>query len=134
MSVLIERLISTCGYPLANVDNIDQLVAESEYLVLFFTNDPVRYQESNDVAVILPELQRAFQQRFQVAVVDRGSEQALKARFPFNQWPALVFLRRGTQLQAISKVRDWSEYRALIEPLLEQGSGADQRIPNVSLS
>ena len=134
MSVLIERLITEVGYPSATPDTIDDLVAANEFLVLFFTNDPTRYPESNDVAVILPELQKAFQNRFQVAVVDRDSEQALKQRFPFNQWPALVILRRGTQLDVISKVRDWAEYRSIIEPLLSTDSQPDQRIPNVSLS
>lgn len=134
MSVLIERLITEVGYPSATSDTIDDLVAANEFLVLFFTNDPTRYPESNDVAVILPELQKAFQNRFQVAVVGRDSEQALKQRFPFNQWPALVILRRGTQLDVISKVRDWAEYRSIVEPLFSADSQSDQRIPNVSLS
>ncbi len=134
MSVLIERLVSQVGCPVANLDTIDALVAKHEFLVLFFTNDPARYPESNDVAIILPEIQRAFHGRFQVAVVDRESEQALKERYPFNQWPALVFLRRGTQLEVISKVRNWAEYRALIKPLLETDFQPAQRIPNVSLS
>ena len=134
MSVLIERLVTESGYPVATLDTIDDLVSSNEFLVLFFTNDPTRYPETNDVAVILPQLQNAFGNRFQVALVDRNSEQALKERYAFNQWPALVILRRGTQLEVISKVRDWAEYRSIIEPLLSADSQSDQRIPNVSLS
>jgi len=131
---LLNRLTAECGYPVATTDNLDELIAQQEHLVLFFTNDPGRYPESSDVAVILPELQQLYGDRFQVALVARESEEALRQRFPFNQWPALVFLRRGTLLGVISKVRDWAEYRTLIDELLAAGSDTPQRIPNLTLS
>lgn len=134
MSALIDRLTTEQGYPVAKLDTIDDLVAANDFLVLFFTNDPARCPESNDVAVILPELQWAFQNRFQVAVVDRESEQALKKRYPFNQWPALVVLQRGIPLEVISRVRDWAEYRAILGPLLVAGSQSEQPISNTRLS
>ena len=132
MSVFVDRLIRDHGYPVASSENIEDLIAHQECLVLFFANEPNRYPESNDVAVILPELHKAFADRFAVAVVARESEAALQERFPFPQWPALVFLRRGVQVGAICKVRDWSEYRASIADMLAD-SGEGQQIPSINL-
>ena len=87
--------------------------------MLFFTGDPARVRESDDVAMILPELITAFDGRFRAAVVSRESERPLQARFRFTAWPTLVFLRRGAYLGAISRVRDWNDYLDEIAGLLE---------------
>ena len=81
------------------------------------------------MAVILAELARTYDGRFQPVVVTRSSEQALKARYPFQQWPTLVFLRRGVMLGAISKVRDWAEYHAIIDQLLAPKNHRNSRSP-----
>lgn len=110
-SPLLEQLQARHGYPLLDADSYDHFVYGNETVVLFFCNDPVHFPESNDVAVILPELLKAFNGRLQAAVVAKPIERELQARFRFTGWPSLVFLRNGEYLGAITGIRDWHEYR-----------------------
>jgi hydrogenase-1 operon protein HyaE len=108
----IAKLLTQHNYPLLDADNYHNFVyyADAEVVVLFFCNDPAQFPESNDVAVILPELLKVFGGRLQAAVVSKAIERELQARFRFTSWPALVFLQRGEYLGAICGIRDWSEY------------------------
>jgi len=109
-SALIEQLHSRHGFALLDADNYEPFVLAAGDTVLFFTNDPAQFPESHDVAVILPELAKAFNGRLQAAVVARGIERDLQARFRFTGWPSLVFLRGGDYLGAITGIQDWRDY------------------------
>lgn len=107
---LITQLLTRYSLPLLDAENYDAFVYGSDYSVLFFCNDPAQFPESNDVAVILPELLKVFNGRLHAAVVDKSIERQLQARFRFTSWPALVFLKRGEYLGAITGIRDWNDY------------------------
>ncbi len=117
-SRLIAQLQTRHGYPFLDADSYDHFVYGHETVVLFFCNDPLHFPESNDAAVILPELIKAFSGRLQAAVIARSIERELHARFRFTSWPSLVFLRNGEYLGAIAGIRDWQEYRQEIEWIL----------------
>ncbi len=108
-SPLIERLIES-GYALLDGDNFQAFIERHDYVVLFFPNDPVLFPESNDVAVILPELLRAYDVPLQAAVIGRGIERELQQRFRFTRWPALVFLKNGGYLGAMTGIHNWHDY------------------------
>ena len=78
----------------------------------FFVTTRCMFPESHDVAVILPELIKAFSGRLQAAVIAKPIERELQARFRFTSWPSLVFLRNGEYLGVIAGIRDWQEYQA----------------------
>lgn len=118
-SPLIDLLIEEHGYPLVTTDNLDETLRRETTLALFLSEDPKRYPESNDVAVILPQLAAAFPGRFEPAVVERALEPALKQRYDIAVWPCLVFLRNGRYLGKISKVRDWADYMERIPTILD---------------
>jgi hydrogenase-1 operon protein HyaE len=101
-----------------NEQSIEDFVRGQQHSLLFFTENPAQFPESNDVAVVLPLLMAEFGGRFQVAVVDRGSERQLHARFPFDSWPALVMLKDGDYVGAICRMQDWDVYLTEIERLL----------------
>jgi hydrogenase-1 operon protein HyaE len=109
-SPLLEQLQTRHGYPLLDAYNYDHFVYGNETVVLFFCNDPVQFPESNDVAVILPELVQAFSGRLQAGVIAKPIERELQARFRFTGWPSLVFLRNGDYLGVITGIRNWHEY------------------------
>jgi hydrogenase-1 operon protein HyaE len=132
-TALIKRLTEELGYPEANPATLPELIAQPACLVLFFPGNPERYPESSDVAVILPELIAAFSGRLQPAVVSLAHEEQLRERYPFDRWPALVFLRSGVQIGTISKVRDWADYLEQITNLLEQQAVQADAIPVVHL-
>jgi hydrogenase-1 operon protein HyaE len=116
---LIERLVRDCGVPEVGLDSVDAFLAAPGDAVLFFTEDPKQYPESADVAVILPELATALRGRFRTAVVDRASERALQKRFGFARWPALVFVRNGDVVGAITGMHDWDEFIQKAAALLD---------------
>lgn len=117
-SQLIRQMIQQQVYPELDENTLEAFLAQQGHSLLFFTGDPKQYPESNDVAVILPELAARFAGRFRVAVVAREAELALQKRFPFSSWPALVFLRGDQYLGAITRVQNWSDYLGEIERLL----------------
>jgi len=111
MTSMLEQLQSRYAYPLLDADSYDHFVYGNENVVLFFCNDPVLFPESHDVAVILPELVKAFNGRLQAAIIAKPIERELQARFRFTGWPSLVFLRNGEYLSVITGIRNWQEYK-----------------------
>lgn len=116
-SPLINRLVDELGYPRIDQSNFDDVVKPAPFSVLFFAEAPKRFPESNDVAVILPELVKQFPQ-LMPAVVAPEAEKALQGRYNFSVWPALVFLKEGRYLGTITKVQDWDVYMAEINSIL----------------
>lgn len=133
-SALIRSMIEKHGYPLLTEAEVDDFLLAHEHVVLFFVENPAHFPESDDVAVILPELMKVFAGRLTAAVVHRDSERALYRRYGFDGWPALVFLRRGAYLGVITRVQDWSVYLEEIERLLaaEPGQPPAFKIPVVN--
>ena len=109
---LIQKLLDDYDYVEVDATNHDEFVARPGVTVLFFAGDPQQHREATDVAVILPELDKAFGGRLQPGVVAdyRGAGMTLQRRYGFNAWPTLVFLRDGGYLGAISRVQNWTDY------------------------
>jgi len=130
-SPLIENMIEQYHYPILDEDNFDEFINSHKECVIFFTENPVRYPESDDVAMILPELISEYKGRFSAAVVKQSAQVKLQMRFGFSQWPSLVFLRDGKYLGVISRVQDWGDYITKINELLlaEAGSAPGFIIP-----
>jgi hydrogenase-1 operon protein HyaE len=115
---LLARLVDTFGYPLLDAGNLDAFCDAPGDAVLFCGGDPAQHPECLDVAVVLPEILRAFSGRFRTAVVASELEPALQARFGFSRWPPLGFLRSGAYVGVISGIQDWSVYLARTNELL----------------
>ena len=115
---LIERLLRDFGLPEVGAADVDAFLAAPGEAVLFFTEDPKQHPETADVAVILPELMQAMPGRIRAAVVARASERELQKRFGFARWPALVFVRGGDLVGAITGMHDWDEFVAKVGGLL----------------
>ena len=126
---LIDRLSDELGYPVLTTDNREALTA-SGTVCLFFSEDPKRYPEALDVAVVLPELVTAFAGDFTPVVVSREIDRELQREYGFRQWPALVFLRDGQYLGAMEKIRDWAEYKDEIPAIL---AGSGKRAPGIGI-
>lgn len=123
---LFERLI-TQGYPRLDASNFEAQVRAQAFSVLLLSEDPSRFPESLDVAVILPELVKAFPQ-LSPALIERSFERTLQERYGFSVWPALVFLKAGRYLGTLSRVLNWQEYLEQIPQILAR-EPQDQLIP-----
>lgn len=117
-SPLIEAMIERYAYPLLNNDTVDTFIQSQDECVLFFTENPTRFPESNDVAMILPELVKEYGNRFSAAVIAQEAQRSLQSRYAFREWPTLVFLRKGQYLGHVSRVQDWNDYIIKINDIL----------------
>ncbi len=117
-SPLIKNMIEQYAYPVIDADSHDDFINAHDESVLFFTENPTRFPESDDVCMILPELVKEYGGRFQPAVVAQDAQRKLQGRYGFSEWPALVFLRRGQFLGVISRMQDWNVYIQKINELL----------------
>lgn len=116
-SPLLQAIVRRSRLPVAGVGDVEAFLADHEEAVLFFPGGAARIAESDDAAVILPELLKA-RAGLAGAVVSRDAERALQLRYRFNAFPALVFFRRGGYLGAIVRMRGWTEYLGEMERIL----------------
>ena len=89
--------------------------------VLLLAGDPIRFPESLDVAVVLPELQRATVSNgksFEIAVAVPESADAIATKFGSQRWPALIFFRDGQYVTTLSGMHDWVDYVDLVKQAL----------------
>lgn len=105
--------------------------------VLLFAGDPVRFPESLDVAVVLPELQKSLaaqQRHFSMAVAVPETARTLAERYGSNRWPTLMFFRDGQYVTTVSGMHDWTDYVDLMRQALDKpvGDAPFIRIPIVS--
>ncbi len=116
-NTLIDRLMTEFHYPEITLDNHDAFVQQPGLNVLFFPGDPETVKDATDVAVVLPELVAAFENKFDPGVVADtfGAGMKLKRQYGFSHYPALVFVRDGEYVDAITRIQDWVEYLSKIE-------------------
>lgn len=108
---LITRLLDEFEYPaLGSMEDVDNFAKAPGVHVVFVPGDVARNLETPDVAVILPELQQAFQGRFDCAVALDSVEAELRETTSIFKTPSLIFFREGNCIGGIPKVRDWSDY------------------------
>jgi hydrogenase-1 operon protein HyaE len=116
---LVTRLVKEGGAARLDDASFDAFLAAPGEAVLFFTEDPVRFREVLDVAVILPELARGCSRPFRIGVLPPPLANAKAATYGVRRWPALVFLRAGEWLGNVEGLRDWGDYVEAVNVLLE---------------
>lgn len=116
---LVTRLVERHGAVRLDEQALPSFLAEPGLAALFFTDDPVRFREVPDVAVILPELRGAAVRAFRIGVLPPPLANAQASRYGVRRWPALVFVRGGEWLGNVEGLRDWPEYLATVNALLE---------------
>ena len=114
---LIEQLATRHGASAVAPDEVERFCASGTRL-LIFTEDPLRYREVLDLAVIAPEIARAFPGAFDLGVLHPEVARAVAPQFGVRRWPALVMTRDGGFVGAIEGLRTWEEYLSDIERLL----------------
>lgn len=127
---LLDRLVRDFGATWVTPESHDAFVQGPGDRVLFFSGDPVRFPEGQDVAVVLPELQRAYPGRFVVGVVPVSCEDQIARRYGSQRWPSLVFLRDGQYVDVLAGMHDWTDYVALVGESLAK---APSRAPTVGI-
>jgi hydrogenase-1 operon protein HyaE len=127
----IARLFGAHGCAQLQAGDIDSFAAPANHALLVFLEDPMRIKETLDLAVIAPELARAFPGRFTVGVLLPEAARQAQARYGFHRWPALVVLKGGRYVGAIDGLRDWDVYLDQLEALL---AAEPTRPPSVGIA
>ncbi|MDV6330614.1 hypothetical protein [Asticcacaulis sp. 201] len=118
-SPLIEQLITRHGCARLDAAGLDAFISAPGVGALVVTGDPATNLESDDLAVIVPELMKTFPGAFRTGVVDRDLEKEVRHRFDVWATPALIFVESGRMLAALPKVRDWNEYLVEMRRMLD---------------
>jgi hydrogenase-1 operon protein HyaE len=129
---LIDRLLTELNYVEVALSNHDEFVAEPGMNVLFFPGDPATVKDATDVAVVLPELVKAFDGQLRPGVVIDvfGDGKLLKRQYGFKEYPSLVFVRSGEYVGTITRIQDWGDYLDKISDLF---IAAPKRPPGFSI-
>jgi hydrogenase-1 operon protein HyaE len=129
---LIEQLLSQHGYAEVSLASHDNFVAQPGMNVLFFPGDASTVKDATDVAVVLPELVKAFDGQLRPGVVTDvfGDGKTLKRQYGFSEYPSLVFVRSGDYVGTITRIQDWGEY---LDKISELFMAAPKRPPGFSI-
>jgi len=128
---LVAQLFSKHGYTEITAANIGEWTQTAGRKLLLFIEDPVRFKETLDLAVIVPELCRAFPGLFDVGVLLPPAAREIAVRYGFRRWPAFVILADGKYVGAVDGLRDWEDYMAETSRLLD---AAPTRPPTLGIA
>ncbi len=115
---LLARLVKLTGASVLNADTYDAWAQQPGPAMVVFAEDPERFKETLDLAVVVPELHATGGGRFRVALLPPTASRAIAPRYGFARWPAFVMLRDGQYLGAVDGIRDWDDYAAELMRLL----------------
>lgn len=128
---LLQRLVEAAPATRLEPDVFDAWIAAPGAALLVFTEDPVLYRETLDLAVIVPELAKALPGRFRTGVLLPAAARAIAPRYGFRRWPALVLLKDGRYVGAIDGLREWQDFVEELSALL---AAAPTRPPTVGIA
>lgn len=127
---LLQRLVRETAAAVPDVQTFDAWAQGPGAAMVVFAEDPERYKETLDLAVIVPELAAAHAGQFRVALLPPAASRALAPRYGFARWPAFVMLRDGQYLGAVDGIRDWDVYVSELARLL---AAPPSRPPSVGI-
>jgi len=131
LHALLAQLFAIHGYAEVDAGTVDAFAQRPGHALLLLTEDPLRVRETLDLAVIVPQLAKAFPDRFRVGVLLPEAARQLHARYGFRRWPALVMLRDGAYVGAVDGLRSWDDYVQEVTQLLE---AAPTRPPTIGIA
>lgn len=115
---LLARLVKETNAAVLTADSYDAWAQQPGVAMLVFAEDPERFKETLDLAVIVPELHATAGRSFRVGLLPPAASRAIAPRFGFARWPAFVLLRDGRYLGAVDGIRDWDVYTAELQRLM----------------
>jgi hydrogenase-1 operon protein HyaE len=115
---LLQRLVERTRAAVLDAADFEAWAEQPGAAMVVFAEDPERYKETLDLAVVVPELHASRAGAFRVALLPPVVARALAPRFGFARWPAFVMLRDGRYVGAVDGIRDWGVYLGELDRLL----------------
>lgn len=121
---LVRRLLTERAYAYLEAAEDAAALDARDHLLLLPAHGKA-HLESPDIAVVLPELVKALGGEAQIGGAVAGPKAEAAFREALNlALPAIVVLRAGVPLGAISRMRDWDEYLDRLGALMDAPSTA----------
>jgi hupG protein len=106
-----RRLFEREGFTWVDGTTFDAFLSAEGFKMVVFSEDPNAKRVSLDIAVIAPELKKAFAGTLTETVFTHFNEsRALAGRFGITGMPAVALFRDSVYLGAVQGLKDWNEY------------------------
>jgi len=115
---LIEHLVQRHSLPLLDTKGADAFLTLQNHSVIGLFTDPMVYPENADVAVILPEILKAFP-HIKGAIADPNALTILARNYGVVVFPALVFFQGTEVREVVARIHSWADYTARIQRLFD---------------
>ena len=103
---LLVRLVRETCAAVLDAETFDAWARQPGAAMLVFAEDPQRFKEVLDLAVIVPELHKLRPGEFRVALLPSAAAREIAPRYGLARWPAFVMLRDGHYLGTVDGIRD----------------------------
>lgn len=124
----LETILASFGCRRHDAEGACALVSQSGVSVLFFSGREGRYDEADDVAVALRELQQEWPEIVRVAALESSAEAQVMKRFGVMTAPSLSFFRDGRPIGQIPRIKTWAAYMERTAAILSgQEHGVEAR-------
>jgi len=118
---MFERLLRDPAVSLVDREGLDEFAARHPHCLVGFFSDSKAHPENADLAVVLPELLRAFPS-LRAAVLKPEAVAAAARDYGVAVYPALVFLSGGQIAKIMARIHAWGDYYSQIRQWLDAKS------------
>lgn len=107
---MLARMVKVTGATVLTAAGYDAWAGQAGNAMVVFTKDPDRFNETLDLAAVVPELQATAGGNLRLGLLPPAASRAIAPRYGFTHWPVFVLLRDGQYLGAVEGIRDWDVY------------------------
>lgn len=118
LSNIFDRLVRNPSVTAVDREGLAEFAARHPQCLVGFFTDPKAHPENTDLAVVLPELLRAFPS-LRAAVLKPEAVVATARDYGVAVFPALVFLDGGQVSKIMARIQAWADYHSQIQQWLE---------------
>lgn len=123
------RLWGPEGFERLDEESLKRFTERPGLQLAVFADSPTTFKESIDMAVIAPEIARAFAPHLAgKGFTDPAVGRAIAARFGLTRLPAVGFFRGGDFLGALQGLQDWDAYLKGLAEIGARPSGVARTI------
>lgn len=116
---LFVRLWHELGFARVRPDNVEDFKKAPGLALLFLADDPVKFKETLDMAVIAPEICKMFDGTLSAwGFADPAQGRAIASSMGIHRLPSVVVLRFGESMGSIDGLKSWKEYETELVKIL----------------
>jgi hydrogenase-1 operon protein HyaE len=119
LAEMFDRLSGNPAISLVDREGLAEFARAHPKCLAGFFSDPKSHPENADLAVVLPELLRAFPS-LRAAVLKPEAVVSVARDYGVAVYPALVFLTDGQAFKVMARIQAWADYHSQIQQWLDR--------------